>query len=70
MVEYTKDLIEVIKNMDMEHTLGQMGANTKATGPMENKMIEEPTQAKMVLLKTEFGEMVIALRGCKLIKEF
>ena len=70
MVEYTKETIEVIQSTDMEHTLGQMDENTKAIGPMENRMIEELTEARMVFPKTEFGKTEIVLPGCKLIKLF
>ena len=64
MVEYMKENTMRIKNTDKGHTLGQMDANTTVIGLMENKMIEELTQARMGSLKMDFGKTAIALPGC------
>ena len=52
-----RETTKMIKRMDLENTLGQMGASTRVLGRMENSTVKESTSMQMDTVEQESGSM-------------
>lgn len=55
MEDNIEDSIKMIKNMDMEFSLGKMVENTKVNGIVENSMVKENSQHQVESQNTASG---------------
>jgi len=55
MEDVIKENISMIRNMDMEHSFGQMEENISDIGKMESNMAEENTFCQMVRKRLDNG---------------
>lgn len=63
MAESMKEIIEMIKNMAKELTLGQMDGSTSDNGKMTSGMEEEPMLSIANYKKKEYGKKIGVLSG-------